>query len=169
MVREIFSNKRYSEKWFTLESKSKRESLEMLTSFNPDYSTQDSFIVNSCDIGIEELQNDTHTEYKATVRNCQDSEAISKYFMAYVRGQSGNVFQLTHSEFSPPENESVKIIRYYQSDERDIYYAVLNHPVMEAEGVTLQSLWFVFYVQDRYINGRAPIARYLWHYDILLH
>lgn len=89
--------------------------------------------------------------------------------MAYVRGQSGNVFQLTHSEFSGPENESVKIIRYYQSDERDIYYAVLNHPVMEAEGVTLQSLWFVFYVQDRYINGRAPIARYLWHYDILLH
>lgn len=72
--------------------------------------------------------------------------------MAYVRGQSGDVFQLTHSEFSPPENESVKIIRYYQSAERDIYYAVLNHPVMEAEGVTLQSLWFVFYVQERYIH-----------------
>lgn len=169
MVRAIFSNKRYSEKWLTLESKSKRESLEMLTSFNPDYSTQDSFIVNSCDIGIEELQNDTHTEYKATVRNCQDCKAISKYFMAYVRGQSGDVFQLAYSEFSPPENEPVEIIRYDQSDNRDIYYAVLNHPVMEAEGVTLQSLWFVFYVRDRYINGHVPIAWYFWHYDILLH
>lgn len=169
MVTAIFSHFTYSEEWLTLKSESIRETLTMLTSFNPSFRTQDSFIVNNCDVGIEKLQNDTHSEYKATVRNCQDSEAISKYFMAYVRFPSGNVGQLTHSEFSPPENEPAKIIRYYQSNERDIYYAVLNHPAMEADGVTLQSLWFVLYVPDSYEHGIAPVARYFWSYDILLH
>lgn len=141
----------------------------MLTSFNPGFRTQDSFIVNSCDVGIEKLQNDTHTEYKATVRNCQDSETISKYFMAYVRHPSGNVGQLTHREFSPPGNEPTEIIRYYQSNERDIYYAVLNHPAMKVDGVTLQSLWFVLYVPESNVHGVAVAARYYWYYDILLH
>lgn len=77
-LENLFSNKRYSEKWLTLESKSKRESLEMLTSFNPDYSTQDTFIVNSCDIVIEELQNDTHMN----IRQLLGTVKIAKQFQS---------------------------------------------------------------------------------------
>lgn len=74
----------------------------------------------------------------------------------------------TNSEFSPPENEPAEIIRYYQSKERDIYYAVLNQPTMEADGFTLQSLGFVLHVPYRYVHGSALVARYLWNYNILL-
>lgn len=89
--------------------------------------------------------------------------------MAYVRDPSGNVGQLTHSEFSPPGNKPAEIIRYFQSNERDIFYAVLNHPAMEVDGVTLQSFSFVLYVPESNGHGGAVAARYYWYYDILLH
>lgn len=91
----------------------------------------------------ETSERHTYTEYKATVWNCECSETF------YVRGPTGNVDVLPLGVFSPPENEHAEIITYYESYEMHIYNAVLNHPGMEANGVTFEFL--LMYQRDTHL------------------
>lgn len=62
VITAFFSNERYSEILIILKQEYKRETLALLTSLNSTvFLNQDSSTVNSCDIGIEKLLNDTHT------------------------------------------------------------------------------------------------------------
>lgn len=74
-----------------------------------------------------------------------------------MRGRSGNVDVVPLGEFNPPENQRAETITYYKSYGMDIYNAVLNHPAMEADGVTFE---FLFYVQVKYSPGGARASGY---------
>lgn len=162
-------NYRYG-RWLTLTSESKQETLKLYINDNYNFRTQ-TFVENSCEFGIEKLQKDTRTEYKATVRNCAESENISKYFIVHLLDQSGDrITQITSRKISSQENgrisENKYVNTYYRSDE-DIYYAILDYPAIEANGLIIQSFSFVLYASARYdYTGDAIAEIKAWYYDL---
>lgn len=172
MVAAILSNSYDNYKrWLTVKSESQRETVQLYTNYNSKLRTQESFVENSCDVGIEKIQNDTRTEYKTTVRNCAESGTISKYFIAVIRDKSGKEFKLSSRDISTqtPFVEYYKYLdTYYTEDENGIYYAILNYPAMKADGISLQFLWFVLLVSEGYdfYEGEAIALEHAWYYDL---
>lgn len=163
-------NYRYG-RWLTLTSESKQETLKLYINDNYNFRTQ-TFVENSCEFGIEKLQKDTRTEYKATVRNCAESENISKYFIVHLLDQSGDrITQITSRKISSQENgrisENKYVNTYYRSDEDDIYYAILDYPAIEADGLIIRSFSFVLYASAKYdYTGDAIAEIKAWYYDL---
>lgn len=121
-------------------------------------------------ISEQKIQNDTRTEYKATVRNCAESGTIyQKYFIAYLLDKSGTITQISSRKLSPENPYQNKYVdTFYKGDEDDIYYAILNYPAMEADGITLQSFSFAFYVSEGYdYTGDAIAVVQAWFYDLI--
>lgn len=161
-------NYRYG-RWLVLKSESEQETFKLYINDNYNFRTQ-TFVENSCDFGIEKIQNDTRTEYKATVRNCAESGTIyQKYFIAYLLDKSGTITQISSRKLSPENPYQNKYVdTFYKGDEDDIYYAILNYPAMEADGITLQSFSFAFYVSEGYdYTGNAIAVVQAWFYDLI--
>lgn len=164
------SNNAY-QRTLSLHSESKREVLYILTNYSPKFRTQESFPESSCDVGIEKIQRDTHTEYKATARNCAENETLIKRFVGVIRDKSGNEFPILSRDISTQTHfaEYYKYFdTYYTNDENGIYYAILNYSAMEADGVSLTSFCFELSVSETYgTYFEEDIASYrLWYYKL---
>lgn len=55
---------------------------------------------------------------------------------------------------------------YYTRSEKGVYYAVLNHPAMRADSITLERFGFVMYVIEPNDSALAAMASHYWYYDI---
>lgn len=64
------------ERWLTLKLESKRETLIFFLNYNFNLRIQTSFVEDSCEIKIENIQKDTRTQYKATARNFGHIETL---------------------------------------------------------------------------------------------
>lgn len=166
----LSNNKSNNWRTLALYSESKREALYIITNYSPKFRTQESFPESRCDVGIEKIQRDTHTEYKATARNCAENETLMKRFMGVIRDKSGKEFELSSRDISTqapyPEYLVKYLDTYYTNDENGIYYAILNYSAMEADGVSLIYFWFELSVQEEYgTYSEEDIASYrFWSY-----
>lgn len=161
------------DRWLTLKSESKRETLTIYTNYNFKLRTREFFIENSCDVG--KIQKDTHIEYKATVRNCAGSETLSKYFLALIRDKWGNQLELSSRGNKTEVKKSfVELHKYinphYTSDDNDIYYAFVNYPTMEADDISLELLSFDLETKEYHYDGlygeEIIALEHAWCYDL---
>lgn len=111
MITAFFQTTDTLKDFFILKLESKREPLALLTSLNSTgFPTEDFFYRKQLRYRNRELQNDTHTEYKATVRNCEGIETF------YVRGRSRNVYVVPLGEFNPPSvlklSRTMKVMKW---------------------------------------------------------
>ncbi|XP_034318717.2 uncharacterized protein [Magallana gigas] len=162
----------------TLKSKSKEETISMYPNFNYNLLTKTSFIENTCYVKIEKDEMGERTKYTATVSSFadrEDLENVSKYFIAYIRDKSGAIVQLTTRHLNDTENENV--VSYYKyldtyysgskTDSYNEYYAILNYPAIEADGITVQSFGFVLYVSSSDYYGNDMTINRSWYYQIV--
>lgn len=173
MVTAILSNNNDNfRRWLVMKSESKSETVKLFLNYNFNIRTQTTFVLNSCDVGIEKTQKESRTEYKTTLENCAGGETLSKYFIAFIRDKSGKLVQLSSRDLSTPDNGRIMeyykyVDTYYTSIENDIYYAILNYPAMENDGVVLESFGFVLYVSEGYdLKGDDIAVSQIWYYDI---
>ncbi|XP_052692973.1 uncharacterized protein LOC128171256 [Crassostrea angulata] len=162
----------------TLRSKSKGETVSMYPNLNYNLLTKTSFIENTCYVQIEKDAMGERTKYTATVSSFADRgdlENLSKYFIAYIRDKSGAIVQLTTRHLNDTENENV--VSYYKyldtyysgskTDSYNEYYAILNYPAIEADGITVQSFGFVLYVSSSDYYGNDMTINRSWYYQIV--
>nr|XP_034319339.1 uncharacterized protein LOC117687202 [Crassostrea gigas] len=164
----------------TLQSKSKGETISMYPYFNYNLLTKTSFIENTCYVKIEKDAMGGRTKYTATVSSCadiEDFENLCMYFIAYIRNKSGATVQLKTRHLNETENEHV--VSYYKyldtyysgskTDSYNEYYAILNYPAIEADGITVQSFGFELYVSNSdYMHyGKDLTISRSWYYQIV--
>ncbi|XP_052692970.1 uncharacterized protein LOC128171252 isoform X8 [Crassostrea angulata] len=161
----------------TLRSKSKGETISMYPNFNYNLLTKTSFIENTCYVQIEKDAMGERTKYTATVSSFADREDLgnlSMYFIAYIRDKS-RIVELTTRHLNETENENV--VSYYKyldtyhsvrkTDSYNEYYAILNYPAIEADGITVQSFGFVLYVSSSDYYGNDMTINRSWYYKII--
>lgn len=154
------------------------ETISMYPNLNYNFLTKTSFIENTCYVQIEKDAMGEHTKYTASVSSFadrEDLENLSKYFIAYIRDKSGAIVQLTTRHLNDTENENV--VSYYKyldtyylgskTDSYNEYYAILNYPAIEADGITVQSFGFVLYVSSSDYYGNDMTINRSWYYQIV--
>lgn len=59
---------------------------------------------------------------------------------------------------------------YYRGSDKNIYYAVLNFPAMEADGITVKEFGFALSYSETFFFEEADVVspRRLWRYEILI-
>lgn len=166
----VFTNKKYRyNQWITLKSTSTRETIDLFSSGNYDIRSQTDFVENSCEVGVEKYEKGIITEYVATVRNCENQDKLSTYFNCLLSDQSGGSIQWGSRDLNDPGSPSIRkyfkyVDTYYTRSEKGVYYAVLNHPAMKADSITLERFGFVLYVTEP--NDSAIAASHYWYFDI---
>nr|XP_034320786.1 uncharacterized protein LOC117687773 [Crassostrea gigas] len=162
----------------TLKSKSKGETISMYPNLNYNLLTKTSFIENTCYVQIEKDAMGVRTKYTATVSSFADREDLdnlSKYFIAYLRDKTGAIVELTTRHLNEIENENIVsyykyLDTYHSGSKTDIYneyYAILNYPAIEANGITVQSFGFVLYVSSSDYYGNDMTINRSWYYKII--
>lgn len=166
----VFTNKKYRyNQWITLTSASTRETMYLFSNGNYKIRSQTDFVENTCDIGVEKYEKGNITEYVATVRNCADQDKLSTYFNCLLSDLSGGSVQWGSRDLNDPGSPSIRkyfkyVDTYYTRSEKGVYYAVLNHPAMRADNITLERFGFVMYVIEP--NDSAIAASHYWYFDI---
>lgn len=173
MFAAVLSNKDYNSNYkLTLKSKARRESLLMI--FNPKYNLrpQTQFVENSCEVGIEKIAKGNSTEYIATVRNCTEQN-IRKYFFIYILDKSENGGTVLSHNLDVPDDDHgfdyhKYVDTYYRESDKNIHYAVLNFPAMEADGITVKEFGFALSYSETFFFEEADVVapRRLWRYEI---
>lgn len=84
-----------------------------------------SIVINTCEVGIEKLENGNLTEYKARLRNCEYQEAHERYFMFDLRYNSRDNVQMYSLDKNEPafkrySQYSKFATTYFSSDEKDV-------------------------------------------------
>lgn len=162
----------------TIKSKSRGETISMYPNLNYNLLTKTSFVENTCYVMIEKVTMGERTKYTAkvsTYADREDLENLSKYFVAYIRDRSGAHIQLSTRHLNETENENV--VKYYKYldtyysgnklDSYNEYYALLNYPAMEADGITVESFGFVLYVSSSDYFGDDMTMNRSWYFQIV--
>lgn len=166
------------DRMITVKSKSRGETIKMYPNLNYNFRVKQRFVENTCDVMIEKVTMGDRTKYTAkvtTFADREDLENLSKYFIAYIRDRSGSRIQLSTRHLNETENENV--VNYYKYldtnysgnklDSYNEYYALLNYPAMEADGITVESFGFVLYVSSSDYFGDDMTMNRSWYFQIV--
>nr|XP_034319175.1 uncharacterized protein LOC117687105 [Crassostrea gigas] len=170
----MVNNNDNMDRMITLKSKSKGETSTMYPNFNYNLFTKTSFIENTCYVQIEKDAMTELIKYRATVLSFadkEDLENVSKYFIAYLRDKSGALVQRTTRHPNETENLSYyKYVHFHYSGiktDRPEYFAILNYPAIEADGITVESFGFVVNVSSYDYYGNDITINRSWYYQIV--
>lgn len=142
--------------------------------FNPKYNLppQTQFVENSGEVGIEKIAKGNSTEYITTVRNCTEQN-IRKYFFIYILDKSENGGTVLSHNLDVPDDDHgfdyhKYVDTYYRGSDKNIHYAVLNFPAMEADGITVKEFGFALSYSETFFYDEADVVapRRLWCYEI---
>lgn len=136
-----------------MKSNSTKESVRVIIPSESKSSTQTTFPLNDCQIGIEKSEHGTQTKYKARVKNC----VYGRNFNIDLK-QPGSV----NIQYNP---QNSKYVKRYTSDDKETYYIILNNRALKDDGVTITD--FSFYITTSMQTPRDDIAAAsMWSYDL---
>lgn len=129
-----------------------------------------SFVISNCEVRIEKLENGNLTEYKARLRNCEYQEVHERYFMFDLHYNSGDNVQMYSLDKNEPafkrySQYSKYATTYYASEEKDVYYAILNFPALIADDITVEHFRFLS-VNDKNLYGDSILGSHHWMYNL---
>lgn len=170
MFRVLLTKKEFSETELIMESNTTRETIELDFKIYIAPIPLTSFVINNCEVGIEKLENGHLTEYKARLKNCAYQEAHERYFMFDLRFKSGDNVQMYSLDKNDPSFQrysqySKYAETYYTSEEKDVYYAILNFPSLKADDITVENFRFLS-VYDKNLYGDSFLTEHHWIYNL---
>lgn len=170
MFAVLLTRKEFSETEFIIKSNTTRETIKLDFKRYIAPIPLTSFVINNCEVGIEKLENGNLTEYKARLRNCAYQEAHERYFMFDLLYKSGNNVQMYSLDKNEPAFQrysqySKYAKTYYTSEEKDVYYAILNFPALKADDITVENFRFLS-VYDKNLYGDSILNGHNWIYNL---
>lgn len=166
----LLTRKEFSQSELLIKSNFTRETIKLGFSSYLFPISLTSFVINNCEVGIEKLENGNLTEYKARLRNCEYQEAHERYFMFDLRYNSGDNVQMysldkNETAFKRYSQYSKYATTYYASEEKDVFYAILNFPALIADDITVENFRFLS-VYDKNLYGDSILGSHHWIYNI---
>lgn len=169
MFTVLLTRKGFSQTELFIKSNSTRETIKLDFNGYIGPIPLTSFVINKCEVGFEKLENGNLTEIRARVRNCAYQEAHERYFMFDLRYKSGDTVQMYSLDKNEPAFQryskySKYATTYYSSEEKNVYYAILNFPALKADDITVENFRFLS-VYDKNIYGDSILNGHQWIYN----
>lgn len=166
----LLTRKEFSQTELLIKSNFTRETIKLGFSSHLFPISLTSFVINNCEVGIEKLENGNLTQYKARLRSCEYQKAHERYFIFDLRYNSGDNVQMYSLDKNEPafkrySQYSKYATTYYGSEEKDVYYAILNFQALIADDITVENFRFLS-VYDKNLYGDSDLSSHHWIYNL---
>lgn len=158
--------------WLTLYSNSTEETLLVMFNYNYANRSQTRFIENSCEIGIEKVESTFQTEYIGTAKNCEYHDVVREFFIVGLNVNNTKKVVNLASRY-PYSTETIhdrylKYVDTYKRKDKDVYHAILKWPMMKQDGVTVDSVRFELWLNEKdAFMGDAIAGVRIWKFKIV--